>query len=72
MADAQYRLERNATFHLEDDVVVLVLFAADGRLTDLHRHQISAFREAGYVVVLVVNSADFHRDAGALTPPPAW
>jgi lipopolysaccharide biosynthesis protein len=68
-ADAQYRLERNATFQPDDDVVVLVVFAADGRLTDLHRHQISALCEAGYRVVLVVNSAAFHCDAGALDTP---
>jgi lipopolysaccharide biosynthesis protein len=68
-ARAQYRLERNATFRPDDDVVVLVLFAADGRLTDLHRHQISAFSAAGYRVVVIVNSAAFHRDAGALDTP---
>jgi lipopolysaccharide biosynthesis protein len=68
-ADAQYRLERNATFRSDDDVVMLALFAADGRLTDLHRHQISAFSDAGYRVVLVVNSAAFHHDAGALDTP---
>jgi lipopolysaccharide biosynthesis protein len=68
-ADAQYRLERNATLRSDDDVVVLVLFAADGRLTDLHRYQISAFSDAGYRVVLVVNSAAFHHDAGALDTP---
>jgi lipopolysaccharide biosynthesis protein len=66
---AQYRLERNASFHPDDDLVVLVLFAADGRLTDLHFHQISAFSEAGYRVVVIVNSAAFHRDAGALDTP---
>ena len=68
-ARAQYRLERNGTFWPNDDVVVLVLFAADGRLTDLHRHQISAFSAAGYRVVVIVNSAAFHRDAGALDTP---
>src|SRR5262245_49240375 len=68
-AHAQYRLERNATFRPDEDLVVLVLFAADGRLTDLHRYQISAFSDAGYRVVLVVNSAAFHRDAGALDTP---
>jgi hypothetical protein len=66
---AQYRLERNAALRPDDDVVVLVLYAADGRLTDLHRHQISTFSGAGYRVVLVVNSAAFHRDAGALDSP---
>jgi lipopolysaccharide biosynthesis protein len=66
---AQYRLERNAALRPDDDVVVLVLYAADGRLTDLHRYQIFAFSEAGYRVVLVVNSAAFHRDAGALDSP---
>jgi lipopolysaccharide biosynthesis protein len=66
---AQYRLERNAAFRPDDDVVVLVLYAADGRLTDLHRHQVAAFSEAGYRVALVVNSAAFHRDAGALATP---
>jgi lipopolysaccharide biosynthesis protein len=50
-------------------VVVLVLYAADGRLTDLHRHQVAAFGEAGYRVALVVNSAAFQRDAGALDTP---
>jgi lipopolysaccharide biosynthesis protein len=63
---AQYRLERNAAFQADDDVIVLVVFAADGGLTDLHRHQISAFSEAGYRVVVIVNSAAFPRDAGAL------
>src|ERR687892_509193 len=68
-AHAQYRLERNATFQHDDDVVVLVLFAADGRLTDVHRHQISTLTDAGYRVALVVNSAAFHRDPGALDTP---
>ncbi|HET9664243.1 MAG TPA: rhamnan synthesis F family protein, partial [Burkholderiales bacterium] len=66
---AQYRLERNAAFRPDDDVVVLVLYAADGRLTDLHRHQVAAFSEAGYRVAVVVNSAAFHSDAGALDTP---
>ena len=39
------------------DVLVLVLFSADGGLTDIHARQIAAYEAAGYTLVVVVNTA---------------
>lgn len=40
----------------EADVLILVLFSGDGRLSDLHRYQIALYREAGFSLVLVINT----------------
>lgn len=59
-----YRVTK--TGDLGGDVVVLALYSADGFLSDLHRSQVRAYADAGYEVVVVVNSAAFARGSEIL------
>jgi lipopolysaccharide biosynthesis protein len=64
--DARYRVDRVANV-AGRDVVVLVCYCPNGRLTQLQRQLVREYDDAGYLVALIVNSGCFgsHRDPGA-------
>ena len=55
-ASAQIHTLRSGRLSAEADVLVLVLFSSDGHLTDLHRYQIARYADAGYTLILFVNT----------------
>ncbi len=55
-ASTCFRVEKAGMLGEGCDVMVLVVFSADGTLSDLQQHQISSHVAAGYQVVLMVNT----------------
>jgi hypothetical protein len=64
--DARYRVDR-AVGIAGQDIVLLVCYCPNGRLTQLQRQLVQEYNDAGYLVALIVNSGCFgsHRDPGA-------
>lgn len=52
----EYHVLRCAPIGAGADVLILVLFSADGCLSDIHARQIAAYEAAGYTLVVVINS----------------
>ncbi|MBA1158186.1 rhamnan synthesis F family protein [Microvirga mediterraneensis] len=63
--EARYRVDRTASV-AGQDVVILVCYCPNGRLTRLQRQLACEYNDAGYLVALIANSGCFesHRDLG--------
>lgn len=57
--DVRYLVFRAPSFTSGDDLLLFVAYSPDGRLNDLQRDQIAAFRGADYQVVVIVNAGIF-------------
>lgn len=66
--EALYSVQKAPAISSADDVVVLVLFSPDGRVTELQNDIIQSWKSAGFKVILVVNAAkyDEHVATGAI------
>lgn len=52
----RFRLERNSPITNNEDWLIFVAYCGDGRLSECQKYQIETFAQAGYAVVLVINT----------------
>lgn len=64
--ETEYRVLKCAAFPEDADLLILVLYTPDGALSDIHRHQIEQYQQAGFTLFVVVNTPNWFIASQAL------